>query len=341
MRAAYFRGHDRIEFAEVPAPHPGPGEVVIRVAANGVCGSDHKALARGHETIPGHEVAGTVVEVGEGGTLPVGTRVAAYIPLHCGACAYCRRGAGNLCPHRQGLLGWSTDGGYAEYMRLPERNALPLAGEVSFGEGVLLLDTLGTSGHALRLARCWEAESVLVIGAGPIGIGAVAMLDALARDRGGVTGQARCFVSELSPYRRERAAALGATVLDPRTTDLEAAIRDLYPYGVDLVVEAVGSWPTIVQSLDLVRPGGTVCLVGEHWGRVELERPKGSWMINDLTLIRSFYFTLPEFQENQAMIVEGTLDAAALASHTFPLDQLRAAYDLFGAGEALKVLVEP
>ena len=127
MRAAYFRGNRLIEFAEAPTPHPGPGEVTIRVAANGVCGSDHKALERGHNTIPGHEVVGTVFEVGEGCTLAAGTRVAAYIPLHCGQCPYCRRGAGNLCPHRRGLLGWSTDGGYAEYMRLPERNALPLA----------------------------------------------------------------------------------------------------------------------------------------------------------------------------------------------------------------------
>jgi threonine dehydrogenase-like Zn-dependent dehydrogenase len=289
-----------------------------------------------------------VEEVGEGCTLAAGTRVAAYIPLFCGQCPYCQRGAANLCPHKKGLLGWSTDGGYAEYMALPERNALPLAEGVSFAEGVLLLDTLGTSGHALRLARSWEAESVLVIGAGPIGIGAVAMLDALARTKGSASSGTACFVSELSPYRRERAAAFGTkaptlevTSIDPRAEDLEAMIRKRVPYGVDLVVEAVGSWPTIVQSLDLVRPGGTVCLVGEHWGKVTLDRPKGSWMINDMTLIRSFYFPLPEYEENQAMIVDGTLDAAGLASHTFPLEQLRAAYDLFGAGEALKVLVEP
>ena len=327
MRAAYFRGNGHIEFTEVPTPHPGPGEVLIRVAANGVCGSDHKALDRGHKTIPGHEVAGTVVEVGEGCTLAVGTRVAAYIPLHCGECLYCRQGAGNLCPHKKGLLGWSTDGGYAEYMLLPERNALPLAEGVSFGEGVLLLDTLGTSGHALRLARCWEAESVLVIGAGPIGAGAVAMLDALDQDQGRPVGQDALFCLRAVALSPGASGCPGTcvrdvTAIDPRAEDLEAAIRARYPYGVDLVVEAVGSWPTIVQSLDLVRPGGAVCLVGEHWGKIELDRPKGAWMINDLTLIRSFYFTLPEFEENQQMIVEGTLNAAPLASHTFPLDQL-------------------
>lgn len=333
MRAAYFRGDDVIEITDVPTPKPGAGQVLIRVAANGVCGSDHKILGPGFRLIPGHEVAGTVVEAGPGCETAVGTRVAAYIPLHCGECRYCQQGAGNLCPHKKGLLGWSTDGGYAEYMLLPDRNALKLDDGVSFAEGVLLLDTVGTSGHALRLSRCWDAESVLVIGAGPIGIGAVAMLKAY--------GVPQVYASELSAYRRQKAAELGATVIDPTQVDLEERIRDDHPYGVDIVFEAVGAWPTILQSLDLVRPGGAINLVGEYWGKIELERPKGSWMINDITLIRSFYFTIPEFYENQDMILENKLDAAPLATHTFPLDEIRAAYDLFGAGQALKVLVTP
>jgi 2-desacetyl-2-hydroxyethyl bacteriochlorophyllide A dehydrogenase len=333
MRAAYFRGDGVIELTEAPRPEPGEGQVLIQVAANAVCGSDHKALDRGHKLIPGHEVVGTVVQTGPGCEMAEGTRVAAYIPLHCGECPFCQRGAGNLCPHKKGLLGWSTDGGYAEYMLLPERNALVLDDKVSFAEGALLLDTIGTSGHALRLSRCWEAESVLVIGAGPIGIGALAMLNAF--------GVPKVYVSELSEYRRQKAAELGATVIDPSTEDLDERLRADFPYGMDIVFEAVGLWPTILQSFDLVRPGGAINLVGEYWGKIEIERPKGSWMINDMTLIRSFYFTIPEFYENQQMIIEGKLDAAPLVTHTFPLADLRAAYDLFRAGQALKVLVTP
>jgi threonine dehydrogenase-like Zn-dependent dehydrogenase len=218
-------------------------------------------------------------------------------------------------------------------MLLPDRNALELDDRISFGEGVLLLDTLGTSGHALRLARCWEAESALVIGAGPIGLGAVVMLKAF--------GVPNVYVSEIAAYRRDAAASFGGIPIDPRAEDLAHRIQDEYRYGVDLVVEAVGSWPTIQSSLDLVRPGGTINLVGEHWGRIDLERPKGAWMINDLTLIRSFYFPVTEFYENQQMILDGTLDAASIASHTFPLQDVEAAYELFGAGQALKVLVTP
>jgi len=107
------------------------------------------------------------------------------------------------------------------------------------------------------------------------------------------------------------------------------------------VFEAVGSPATIWQSFDLVTPGGTVNLVGEHWGKLELERPKMKWMLNDITAIRSFYFTIPEFYENQQMILEGKLNAKALATHAFPLGDVRAAYDRFAAGDTLKVLVKP
>jgi threonine dehydrogenase-like Zn-dependent dehydrogenase len=170
MRAAYFRGDGVIEQVQVPTPKPGEGQLLMKVAANGVCGSDRKILRGGFKLIPGHEVAGTVVEAGPGCQTKVGTRIAAYIPIHCGECVFCVKGKGNLCPNMKGLLGWSTDGGYAEYMLVPDRNALVMDDRISFDEGVLLLDTIGTSGHAIRLSRCWEAQSVLVIGAGPIGM---------------------------------------------------------------------------------------------------------------------------------------------------------------------------
>jgi 2-desacetyl-2-hydroxyethyl bacteriochlorophyllide A dehydrogenase len=333
MRAAYFRGNEVIELAEVPTPKPGPGEVRIRVAANGVCGSDRKILRSGFALIPGHEVAGTVVEAGPDCKTSVGARVAAYIPIHCGACPFCQKGQGNLCPNMKGLLGWATNGGYAEYMIVPDRNALTLDDRLSFEEGVILLDTIGTSGHALRLSRCGQRESALILGAGPMGIGALVGMKAF--------GVPVVYVSEISAFRRQRVEQLGGIPIDPTQESLERRIRADFPYGVDLVFEAVGRPATIWQSLDLVAPGGTVNLVGEHWGRLELERPKLKWMLNDITAIRSFYFTIPEFYENQQMVLEGKLDAKALITHAFPLGEVRAAYDRFAAGDTLKVMVNP
>jgi len=333
MRAAYFRGNEEIELTDVPTPKPGEGEVLIRVAANGVCGSDRKILRSGFALIPGHEVAGTVVETGPGSKTLAGARVAAYIPIHCGECPYCKKGQGNLCPNMKGLLGWATNGGYAEYMVVPDRNALIMDDRLSFDEAVILLDTIGTSGHALRLSRCWQRASALILGAGPIGIGALAGMKAL--------GVPVVYVSELSAFRRQQVEALGGIPIDPTQESLERRIRADFPYGVEIVFEAVGSPATIWHSLDLVAPGGTVNLVGEHWGKLELERPKLKWMLNDITAIRSFYFTIPEFYENQQMVLEGKLNAKALATHAFPLGDVRAAYDRFAAGDTLKVMVKP
>lgn len=298
-----------------------------------MCGSDHKILEGGFQRIPGHEVAGTVAEAGPACKTEIGTRVAVYIPVHCGKCEYCEQGKGNLCPNKKGLLGWSSDGGYAEYMIVPDRNALVLDDQISFEEGVVLLDTIGTSAHALRLSRCWDAESALVIGAGPIGVGAIAGLRAF--------GVPRIYASEISEYRRQKAAELGAIPIDPRAESLAERIREDLPYGVGIVFEAVGSQSTIWESFDLVSPGGIINLVGEHWGKIELERPKMTWMINDITAIRSFYFTIPEFYENQQMVLDGKLPAKELATHSFPLEDIQAAYELFFSGNALKVMVEP
>ncbi|MFO7698239.1 MAG: alcohol dehydrogenase catalytic domain-containing protein [Anaerolineae bacterium] len=333
MRAAYFRGNQVIELVDVPRPELQPGELLIQVAANGVCGSDRKILRGGFELIPGHEVSGTVVEITPGCETPIGARVAVYIPRHCGQCIYCQSGRGNLCPHKPGLLGWSTNGGYAEYMALPDRNALRLDDRVSLDQGVLLLDTLGTSSHGLRLAHADQAETALVIGAGPVGMGAVAYLSAV--------GVPEIFVSEFSDYRLEIARGYGAIPVNPNREDLAQRIKDSHPYGVDLVVEAVGTLPTIWQSFDLVRPGGTISLLGEYWGKVELDRAKGAWMINDIQLIRSFYFTIPEFYENQQMIIDGVLKTAPLASHSYPLEEISAAYEIFQRGDTVKVLVKP
>ncbi|MGI6368790.1 MAG: zinc-dependent alcohol dehydrogenase [Anaerolineae bacterium] len=333
MRAAYFRGNEVIELVDIPKPELAPGEVLIRVGANGVCGSDRKILRGGHDLVPGHEVSGTVVEVTPGCTTPIGARVAVYIPRYCGVCEYCQSGRGNLCPNKPGLLGWATNGGYAEYMALPERNALRIDDRLTLDQGVLLLDTLGTSSHGLRLARAAEAGSALVIGAGPVGMGAVAYLRAV--------GVPDVYVSELSDYRLEVARGYGAIPVNPSREDLETRIRDSHPYGVDLVVEAVGSLPTIWQSFDMVRPGGRISLVGEYWGPITYEGAKRAWMINDITLIRSFYFTIPEFYENQQMILDGKLNTAPLASHSYPLEQIAEAYKLFATGNSVKIMVRP
>ena len=147
MRAAHFAAMASSTSSTCPR-HAGRGQLLIKVAANGVCGSDRKIL-QGFNLIPGHEVAGTVVEAGPGCQTRPGTRIAAYIPIHCGECPFCLQGKGNLCPNMKGLLGWATDGGYAEYMLVRICALRWRTGSLSPGRRAA---RYGTSSHALRLS---------------------------------------------------------------------------------------------------------------------------------------------------------------------------------------------
>lgn len=323
MRTARFLGDERIQMVDAPVPEPAPGEVLMQVAYCGLCGSDRKPYRGGSAVTPGHEVTGTVVDA-NGCDVAEGTRAAAYLAVFCGECHYCRRGLTNLCRHRRGLLGWTLPwhGGYAEYMAVPGIDVLPIDDAVGFDAAVLLLDTIGTAWHGLRLARADEASRALVIGCGPLGLGAVAGLAAF--------GVGEVFACDLVAERREAAAELGATTVAP--ADI-AALDDL-----DVVVEAVGSQATIMQAIRSVAPGGRVVMLGEIW-EPWLFEPSPETMLTDYSLIRSWYFPVSEFAENQRMLLAGEVNADRLISHVFPGAALDEAFRLFLSGKTRKVLV--
>lgn len=322
MRAARFRGDCRIEIVDEPVPTPRPGEVLLEVAYCGLCGSDKRPYRDGFPLIPGHEVSGVVVDA-NGSAVEVGTRAVAYLNLNCGGCRFCQRGETNRCPATRGLLGWTPpwDGGYAQYMAVPAANIVPLDPGVGLDAGVLLLDTIGTAWHGLRLGQAQTAARALVIGCGPLGLGAVAGLRAF--------GVPQIFASDLAPARRAAATELGAEAMTP---DAAGAVPDL-----DLVVEAVGSGPTIMQAIRAVTPGGRVVLLGEAWTPWEFQ-PARETMLKDYSLIRSWYYPLSEHDENQRMLLAGKVDAGKLISHTFPLEDLQRAFELFVSGASRKVL---
>lgn len=323
MRAARFLGNERIEMVDAPVPVPAPGEVLMQVAYCGLCGSDRKPYRGGSVVTPGHEVAGTVVDA-NGCDVAEGTRAAAYLAVFCGECVYCRRGLTNLCRQRRGLLGWTLPwhGGYAEYMAVPAIDVLPIDDAVGFDAAVLLLDTIGTAWHGLRLAHADRAARALVIGCGPLGLGAVAGLVAF--------GGGEVFACDLVAERRQAAAELGATPVAP--ADI-AALDDL-----EVVVEAVGSQPTMMQAIRSVAPGGRVVMLGEIW-EPWLFEPSMETMLTDYSLIRSWYFPVSEFAENQRMLLAGKVSADRLISHVFPGEALDQAFRLFLSGQTRKVLV--
>lgn len=322
MRAARFLGNERIEIIDAPMPVPAPGEVLLKVAYCALCGSERRLYHGGFSLIPGHEVSGTVVD-SNGCDIAVGTRAVAYLSVFCGECTYCKKGLTNLCLNRRGLLGWTSPwhGGYAEYMTVPAQDILPIDPQVGLDTAVLLLDTIGTAWHALRIARVTETSRALVMGCGPLGLGTVAGLRAF--------GVEDIFASDLFQTRLDAAEELGAQPLKP---DDVADLKD-----VDLIVEVVGKPATIMQAIRMVAPQGRVVMLGECWEKWPFE-PDVDTMLKDYSLIRSWYFPISEFAENQQMLLDGKVNPEQLISHTLPLEQLDEAFRLFLSGETRKVL---
>jgi L-iditol 2-dehydrogenase len=264
MKALLLSQYNQLEIADLPEPKPGPGEVLIRVAACGICGSDvHGYDGSSGRRIPpivmGHEAAGIVAALGDGVTnLSVNDRVTFDSTVYCGACAPCRRGEVNLCDNRQ-VLGVSCAdyrraGAFAEYVAVPSRIVYRLPDNLSFAEAAML-EAVAVAIHAVSLAQILPESSALVVGAGMIGLLTVQALRA--------AGCSRVFVADIDSSRLRLAQDMGATAVLSAETDVVAQVLQLTGgTGVDVAVEAVGRTETVTAAVESVRKGGTVVLVG-------------------------------------------------------------------------------
>jgi threonine 3-dehydrogenase len=332
MRAARFVGGGRVEIVDQPVPEPGPGEVLVRVEACALCGTDRHALEHGAPVTPGHETAGRVAGTGPGVDAPrPGTRGVVYLVGFCGACAACRRGWTNICLERRWMYGFDAPGGFAEYQVVRADCFLPVDPQVPPGQAAALLDLLGTAGHALRRAGPPTPRRVLVLGCGPIGLGALAMAAAL--------GVPERYGVDLAGYRLELAGRLGAVPVDA-AGDPVAKLRAAAPDGFDVVVEAAGRTATQRQALELAGPGGRVLVVAHNPEPLAL-RTSADLIQREVALVGSEYFPVAELAANQALLLDGRVDPGPLLTHRFPLEELGAACDAFWSGHTGKVLVEP
>ena len=264
MKALLLSKYRQLEIAETADPKIGDDEVLIRVEACGICGSDvHGYDGSSGRRIPpivmGHEAAGTIVEVGSGvGALRPGDRVTLDSTVYCGQCANCQRGQVNLCNQRQ-VLGVSCGeyrraGAFAEYVAAPARIVHKLPDSISFPEASML-EAVAVAMHAVSLAELPPGSTALVIGAGTIGL---LILQALRAE-----GCSRVFITDVDRTRLKLAAELGATETILAGADTLAHISKLTKeQGVDVALEAVGHTDTIKSAIQAVRKGGTVVLVG-------------------------------------------------------------------------------
>jgi L-iditol 2-dehydrogenase len=277
MKALLLSSYRHLEIADLPAPVPGENEILVRVAACGICGSDvHGYDGSSGRRIPpivmGHEAAGTVAAVGAGVTkFRPGERVTFDSTVCCGFCDYCRRGEINLCDNRN-VLGVSCAdyrraGAFAEYVTVPERIAYRLPETMSFAEAAML-EAVSVALHAVSLSPITAETTSLVVGAGMIGL---LTLQALR-----VAGCSRVFVADIDASRLKLAADLRATeVLQATGAGLGSQIFELTEgRGADLVIEAVGIDETVRTAIDCARKGGTVTLVGNISAEVTLPLQK-------------------------------------------------------------------
>ena len=338
MRSAVLSGPRRIEIVEAPVPMPGPGQVLVRLRAVGICGSDVHYYAEGrignaavsYPFILGHEPAGEIAALGEGVEgLAVGTRVALEPAYSCGVCPACRQGRPNCCPSVQFLGTPPTAGVFEEYHLFLAGQCAVLPDEISF-EAAAALEPMAVALHAVNLARPMLGVRVAVMGGGPVG-----MLTVMAARLAGASFVA---LTEPVPERRALAARFGADLaLDPFAGDARAEIRRAAGE-IDVAFEAAGTQEAADDATCIVGPGGTAVIIGIPSGdRISLWAHELRRKELNLIMARRSNQNL---EAAIRLARAGRIDPGLIVTHRFPLDRLAEAMELVHAhgGGVLKAM---
>ena len=319
MKALILSEYKNLELRDLPKPVPGPDEVLVQVAACGICGSDVHGFdgSTGRRIPPivmGHEAAGIVAAVGSGvSQFTVGDRVTFDSTVYCGACDFCRKGEANLCDNRQ-VVGvscgeYSRAGAFAEYVIVPERILYTLPAALSFAEAAML-EAVSVALHGVHVSEVKGGETALVIGAGMIGL----LLLQSAR----AAGCSRIFVADIDATRLKLAADLGAdqTLQFSGAELLQEILRLTDGRGVDLVLEAVGRNETVTSAIDCVRKGGTVTLVGNITPQVTIHLQK---VVSRQIRLQGSCASSGEYPEAMQLIADGKIKVGPLITAVAPL----------------------
>lgn len=344
MIAAVFHGPGELEVAEVERPGIGPGEILVKVGANTVCGTDVRILrgekSRGvrRPSIIGHEFAGRVEEVGEKvGGYEVGASVAMLPMIPCQRCFYCRHDLENICENKRGM-GFFYDGGLSEYVRVPaealETGNLFVAEDLP-PEQLALAEPLACCINGQRRSRVGMDDAVLVLGAGPIGL--------LHLQLALLAGARAVVVSDPSEKRRRFARDLGAHVtVDPGDEDVAAVVGEATGgIGADVAIICAGVPGLVNGAMRLTRKGGRVNvfagLSGEGWAEIEANLIH----YNQLEVSGTTDAHRRDYGTALRLIESGRLDAGRMISHRFPLSSVVEAIETAGSGAGIKVAVLP
>lgn len=349
MRAAVYRGVNDMRVETVPVPAIGPGELLVKVATCGICGTDLKKIHLGSHSAPrifGHEMSGTVVKVGEGAHFEVGERVVVHHHVPCGNCYDCRKQTPTQCSlyKKVGVTAGfePSGGGFAEYIRVMDwiaasRGVVRIPDGVPF-EQAAYLEPVNTVLKGVKLLNLAPDDTVLVIGQGPIGL----MHAVLAKRTG-----ARVITSDLYPERHAIAAKFGLN--DPihagSENVVERVLAETEGRGADAVILAVGGNALIQTAMDAVRPGGKVLLFAQTQ-HSEATFDPGAVCMDEKTLMGSYSSSFEILDEVTDLVFAGYkdgFDLTQLISHRFSLEQAPEAIEIAShpKGDSMKIMIEP
>jgi L-iditol 2-dehydrogenase len=343
MQAAVLRAPGQLEVDTVPTPEAGPGEVLLRVGANTLCGTDLR-IWRGEKSrgvrfpsVLGHEFAGTVAAVGHGITgFAEGDRAAMCPVVPCGRCVHCLQDRENVCANRR-AMGYEYDGGLAEFVRIPAEalasgNLFPVSADVPM-EHLSLAEPLACSVNGHRRSGIRLGDVVLVIGAGPIGL---LHLQLAAR-----AGAGAVIVSEPAPSRRAAAEQLGAThAVAPE--HLHATVGAVTGgVGVDASIVCIGIPALVNDAVALTRKGGNVNIFAGLAGDGRVDIAANDIHYKELVVTGTSAMHRRDYEQALELITSGVVDVASLVTDRVPLTEVVKAFDIAQAGTGLKVAVVP
>ncbi|HKJ68687.1 MAG TPA: zinc-binding dehydrogenase, partial [bacterium] len=284
MRAAvYYKPYSKLQLEEWATPTPGPDEVLVQVAACGICHTDLQFIDHGvpplksPPLILGHEIAGTIAEAGEQvGNLSVGQRVLIAMIIPCNQCKYCKQGRTNLCRAKT-IPGNKIHGGYAEYLVVPASGIVPLPDDIPVQEATAIGDVFGAPYHALiDIGKVRAGETVLIFGSGGLGAAAIQIAKSIG---------AYVIALDMNPLKLKWAEQMGAdeTINAYGIRDLGAHLRDRTDGGVDIALEAVGAPRTIYQAFTCLAPAGRLIILG--YTRNEFKIPEPQLIIEERAIL--------------------------------------------------------
>ncbi|HEY2379585.1 MAG TPA: alcohol dehydrogenase catalytic domain-containing protein [Terriglobia bacterium] len=347
MRAGVYRGNQRVGMERVPVPEIQAGEILIRVAACGICGTDVKKVRHDLVKPPqilGHEIAGTVVEAGAGvDRWSAGDRVVSFHHIPCGHCFYCERQLFSQCAQYKNTgvtAGFTPNGGgFAEYVRVMPHivngGVVAIPDDVTF-EQATFVEPVNTCLKAVRKARIAAGEVVFVIGQGPVGL----LLAFLARAAG-----ATVFTSDPLGFRRTMSMHFGAeAALDPAAGDAAEEIRSRrHGIGADAVLLAVPDARLVPVALNIARPGGRVLLFAQNDPVTQIQFPAAAVGVEEKEILGSYSAAVDCQEESARIVFENRTRLHELISHRFALDDIDKAFAMAShpADNSLKLVILP